>query len=62
MERPLRVALAHGSNVRDGKPLTAASAEDLMSVSFAVPIIRYMAQVTIENVRATLATATRPTT
>ncbi len=59
MERPLRVALAHGSNVRDGKPLTASSAEDLMSVSFAVPIIRYMAQVTIENVRTTLASAAR---
>lgn len=60
MERPLRVALAHGSNVRDGKPLTAASADDLMSVTFAVPIIRFMARVTIENVRATLNSSVQP--
>jgi len=57
LERPFRVALAHGSNVRDGKPITAASAKDLMSVAYAVPIIRYMAQVTLQNVRATLASS-----
>ena len=57
MERPFRVALAHGSNIRDREPITAALAEDLMSGSYAVPIIRYMAQVTLENVRATLASA-----
>jgi len=60
MERPFRVALAHGSNIPDRKPITAASAEELMSVSYAVPVIRYMAQVTLENVRATLA-STEPT-
>jgi transcriptional regulator with XRE-family HTH domain len=59
MERPLRVAIAHGSNIRDGRPITAASAEDLMLVSYVVPVIRYMAQVTLENVRTTLASTER---
>ncbi len=34
LERPYRVALAHGANVRGGKPRTAASAKDLMEVSY----------------------------
>lgn len=55
LERPHRVALAHGANIRDGKPKTAASAEDLMGVSYSVPLVRYMAHVTFENVKATLA-------
>lgn len=55
LERPHRVALAHGANIRGGKPKTAASAEDLMSVSYSVPLVRYMAHVTVENVKATLA-------
>lgn len=54
LERPYRVALAHGGNIRDGEPLTSASAEDLTSVSTKLSIIRYMARVVIENVRATL--------
>jgi hypothetical protein len=54
LERPYRVALAHGGRIRGGKPKTAASAEDLMSVSYSVPLVRYMAHVTFENVRATL--------
>jgi hypothetical protein len=60
MECPLRVALAHGSNIKDGKPITAASAQDFMSVSYAVPVIRFMAQITLDNVRATLETLGRP--
>jgi hypothetical protein len=52
---PFRVAIAHGDGKGDGKPRTAASAEDLMAVSYAVPVVRYMAQTTLENVRATLA-------
>ncbi|MDP9478655.1 MAG: hypothetical protein M3R38_23730 [Actinomycetota bacterium] len=55
LERPHRVALAHGANVRGGKPKTAASAEDVMGVSYSVPLVRYMARVTVENVEATLA-------
>lgn len=52
---PLRVAVAHGGNLRGGgEPKTAASAEDLLSVSYAVPVVRYIAQITLQNVRATL--------
>ncbi len=57
MNRPLRVALAHGGNIEDGAPKTAASAEDFLSVVYAVPTIRYMAHVTLQNVRATLASS-----
>lgn len=54
LERPYRVALAHGGNIKDGKLKTAASAEDLMSVSYSAPLVRYMAHITIENVKSTL--------
>ena len=54
MYRPYRVALAHAAKIEDGKPKTAASAEDYLSVAYAVPVIRYMAHVTLQNVRATL--------
>lgn len=54
LERPIRVALAHGSNIRGGEPKSAASAEDYLSVVYAVPIMRHMAHVTLRNVRATL--------
>ncbi len=48
-----RVALAHAGKVDAGKPLTGASFEDYMKVAGKVPIVRYMANVTLENVRAT---------
>jgi hypothetical protein len=52
---PFRVALAHGGNIRGGgAPKTAASAEDLLSVTYAVPVVRHMSYVTLRNVRATL--------
>ncbi len=52
---PLRVAVAHGGDLRGGgEPKTAVSAEDLLSVSYAVPVVRYIAQITLQNVRATL--------
>lgn len=55
LERPYHVALAHGWKVREGKPKTAASAKNFYSVSYVVPIVRCMAQVTLRNVRETLA-------
>lgn len=54
LERPYRVALAHAGEIRDGEPLTPASAEDLTSVATKLSIMRYMARIVVENVRATL--------
>lgn len=54
LERPYRVALAHAGEIRDGEPLTPASAEDLTSVATKLSIVRYMARTVLENVRATL--------
>jgi hypothetical protein len=55
LNSPLRVALAHGDDIRGGgTPKTTASAADLLSVSYAVPMVRYMAHTTLLNVRATL--------
>ncbi len=52
---PFRVALAHGGNIKGGgEPKTAATAEDFLSVIYAVPVVRHIAQVTLRNVRATL--------
>jgi hypothetical protein len=50
---PYRVALAHAGKVDAGKPLTAASYEDYQKVASQVPVVRYMANVVLENVRAT---------
>lgn len=50
-----RIALAHG-DVRGGSPRTGATWADVRSVSAVVPVIRYMARVTIRNVRATFGT------
>ncbi len=50
---PYRVALAHAGRVDAGKPLTAASHEEYRKVAAHVPIVRYMANVVLENVRAT---------
>lgn len=50
---PYRVALAHAGKVDAGKPLTAASHEEHQKVAVQVPIVRYMANVVLENVRAT---------
>lgn len=47
-----RVALAHG-DVRGGRPRTGAISGDLQAVSAKVPAIRYMARITIGNVRKT---------
>ena len=59
LHRPFRVALAHGGDIDDGEPKTAASAEDFLSVVYAVPVIRYVAYVTLQNVRATLDSSKR---
>jgi hypothetical protein len=50
---PYRVALAHAGEVDAGKPLTAASYGDYQKVASQVPVVRYMANVVLENVRAT---------
>jgi hypothetical protein len=50
---PYRVALAHAGKVDAGKPLTGASWEDYSKVATKVPVVRYMANVVLENVRAT---------
>lgn len=50
---PYRVALAHAGEVDMGKPLTSASYEDYLKVAGMVPVVRYMANVVLENVRAT---------
>lgn len=50
---PYRAALAHAGKVDAGKPLTGASYEDYMKVASKVPVVRYMANVVLENVRAT---------
>jgi len=59
MYRPYRAALAHAEKLQEGEPKTAASAEDYLSIAYAVPVIRYMAHVTLQNVRATLDTTKR---
>jgi len=51
-----RTALAHAGKVDAGKPLTGASFEDYMTVADKVPVVRYMANVVLENVRATFDT------
>jgi hypothetical protein len=48
-----RVALAHAGMVDVGKPLTGASWDDYDKVASKVPIVRYMANVVLENMRAT---------
>lgn len=48
-----RVALAHAGKVDAGKPLTGASWEDYQEVATKVPVVRYMANVVLENIRAT---------
>jgi hypothetical protein len=50
---PYRAALAHAGKVDAGKPLTGASYEDYEKVAVKVPIVRYMSNVILENVRAT---------
>jgi hypothetical protein len=57
LNRPYRVALAHGSDIRDGQPITAASAENFNDVATKISLIRYMARVVIENVCATLSSS-----
>ena len=57
LNRPYRVALAHAGDVKGGKPLTAASGQEFTDVSGQVPLVRYMARVVLENVRATLASS-----
>ena len=54
LERPYRVALAHGGFIKDGEPRTAGSAKDVSEVSDQVPIVRYMAHAVLQNVGATL--------
>ncbi len=54
LKEQYRVPLAHGDD-RGVKPRTGASAKDVMDVSYKVPLVRYMAHVVLENVRATLA-------
>ena len=55
LNRPYRVALAHGSDIAGGgRPRTAATAEDFEAVSTKVPLVLYMARVVIENMSATL--------
>jgi hypothetical protein len=56
LNAPFRVALAHG-DVEHGRPRTAASAKDVHQVASKIPVLRYMARVTIQNVRATLRTS-----
>ena len=56
LKEQYRVPLAHGDD-RGVKPRTWASAQDVMDVSYKVPLVRYMANVVLENVRATLASA-----
>lgn len=53
LRKPYRVALAHAGKVDTGKPLTGASYEDYQKVAAKVPVVRYMANVVLENVRAT---------
>lgn len=48
-----RVALAHAGKVDAGKPLTGASHEDYQKVAGKVLVVRYMANLVLENVRAT---------
>lgn len=55
LNRPYRVALAHGSNISDGRPRTGASASDFEAVATKIALLRFMAHTVIENVRATLA-------
>ena len=57
LNRPYRVALRHAGDIKNGRPLTTASAEDLLNVSYQIPLVRYMASSTLKNVRATLASS-----
>ncbi len=58
MNDPYRVALAHGAATKSGgQPRTGAYAHDVLAVSRVVPVIRYMAYVTLVNVRHTLESA-----
>ena len=57
LNRPYRVALTHAGDIKNGRPLTTASAEDLLNVSYQIPLVRYMASSTLKNVRATLASS-----
>ncbi len=50
---PYRAALAHAGKVDAGKPLTGAFYEDYSKVADKVAVVRYMANVVLENVRAT---------
>lgn len=50
---PYRAAVAHAGKVDTGKPLTAASYADYLSVASKVAVVRYMANVVLRNVRAT---------
>lgn len=54
LERPYRVALAHGGFIKDGGPRTAGLAKDVSDVSSQVPIVRYMARVMLQNIDAML--------
>jgi hypothetical protein len=56
LRTPFRVALAHGDPKGGTPPRTYASAEDYRAVAVHVPIIRFMAHVTIQNVRVAVAT------
>jgi hypothetical protein len=49
---PYHVALAHAGKVDVGKPLTGAFWEHYKKVATKVPVVRYMANVVLENVRA----------
>lgn len=50
---PFRAALAHAGEVDAGKTLSGAYFEDYDKVATKVQVVRYMANVTLENVRAT---------
>lgn len=52
-----RNAIAHG-DISQGRPRTGASISDYVDVWTKVPILRYMARIVLENVRATLASTT----
>lgn len=49
-----RNAIAH-SDYKKSKPRTGATSSDFVDVSTKAPIVRYMARIVLENVRATLA-------
>ncbi len=53
LQKTYRNAIAH-SDFKEAIPKTAARASDFVEVSTRVPIVRYIARVILENVRATL--------